>query len=158
MRYDASAAMIARPDGARTLTGHDGFSVPIEPTLFRGVTPERIAAVDAAVPAEAVVRLPARDPERIPQPPEPEPELEPERARQRRGQGGTAGRGWTAALWLLGLLAVAWAMFGTAVTVDETGSAHTDGARIFLIWFLELPLLWNIRAMRQRRARARAGT
>ncbi|MFD4545362.1 M16 family metallopeptidase [Streptomyces sp. NPDC058466] len=158
VRYDACAAMIARPDGARTLTGHDGFSVPIEPTLFRGVTPERIAAVDAAVPAEAVVRLPARDPERIPQPSEPEPELEPERARQRRGQGGTAGRGWTAALWLLGLLAVAWAMFGTAVTVDETGSAHTDGARIFLIWFLELPLLWNIRAMRQRRARARAGT
>jgi len=155
VRYDACAAMTARPDGARSLTGHDGFSVTIEPTLFRGVTPERIAAVDAAVPAEVVVRMPARDPERIPQPPEPEPQ--PERSRQLRGQGGTAGRGWTAALWCLGVLAVAWAVLGTVVTVDEAGSTLTYGARIFLFWFLELPLLWQMRAMRQRRARARAG-
>lgn len=70
VRYDACAAMTTRPDGARTLTGLDGFSVTIEPTLYQEVTPERIAAVDAAVPEAAVVRMPARDPERIPRPAE----------------------------------------------------------------------------------------
>ncbi|MGW0884992.1 insulinase family protein [Streptomyces sp. NPDC002671] len=68
VRYDACAAMTTLPDGARVLTGLDGFRLAIEPTLFRDVTPERIAALDAAVPATAVVPLPARDPERIPQP------------------------------------------------------------------------------------------
>ncbi|MET8951604.1 insulinase family protein [Streptomyces sp. NPDC004533] len=68
VRYDALAAMTTRPDGARVLTGLDGFRVAVEPTLFRDVTAERIAALDAAVPAAAVVALPARDPERIPRP------------------------------------------------------------------------------------------
>ncbi|MFE0513433.1 M16 family metallopeptidase [Streptomyces sp. NPDC058964] len=68
VRYDACAAMTTRPDGARVLTGLDGFRVAVEPTLFRDVTAERIAALDAAVPADAVVPLPARDPERIPRP------------------------------------------------------------------------------------------
>ncbi|MFF3510211.1 hypothetical protein [Streptomyces sp. NPDC002573] len=40
-------------------------STPKTGTLFRDVTAERIAALDAAVPAAAVVALPARDPERI---------------------------------------------------------------------------------------------
>ncbi|MFJ9868556.1 M16 family metallopeptidase [Streptomyces sp. NPDC101165] len=68
VRYDACAAMTARPDGARLLTGLDGFRVALEPTLFRDVTAERIAVLDEAVPAAAVVPLPARDPERVPQP------------------------------------------------------------------------------------------
>ncbi|MEV0177812.1 insulinase family protein [Streptomyces sp. NPDC050625] len=68
VRYDACAAMTTRPDGARVLTGLDGFRVTVEPTLFRDVTAERIAALDAAVPAAAVVPLPARDPEGIPRP------------------------------------------------------------------------------------------
>ncbi|MFE5141617.1 insulinase family protein [Streptomyces fagopyri] len=70
VRYDAVAAMTVRPDGARTLTGLDGFRVSIEPTLYRGVTPAETARVDAGVPASALVRLPARDPEQIPRPPE----------------------------------------------------------------------------------------
>lgn len=36
VRYDACAAMTTLPDGARTLTGLDGFLVTIEPTLYRG--------------------------------------------------------------------------------------------------------------------------
>jgi hypothetical protein len=68
VRYDACAAMTTRPDGARHLTGLDGFRVAVEPTLFRDVTAERIAVLDASVPAAAVVPLPARDPERIPRP------------------------------------------------------------------------------------------
>ncbi|MEU6535008.1 insulinase family protein [Streptomyces sp. NPDC047000] len=72
VRYDDCVAMTTRPDGARALTGRDGFRVAVEPTMFRDVAPERIAVVDAAVPPEAVVALPARDPERIPRPREPE--------------------------------------------------------------------------------------
>ncbi|MFF4210613.1 M16 family metallopeptidase [Streptomyces sp. NPDC001796] len=68
VRYDACAAMTTRPDGGRVLTGLDGFRVAVEPTLFEGVTAERIAALDAAVPAAAVVPLPVREPEQIPKP------------------------------------------------------------------------------------------
>ncbi|MFF7129008.1 insulinase family protein [Streptomyces sp. NPDC008240] len=68
VRYNACVAMTTRPDGARFLTGLDGFRVAVEPTLFRDVTAERIAVLDAAVPPAAVVPLGARDPERIPRP------------------------------------------------------------------------------------------
>lgn len=71
VRYEAVSAMTTRPDGARSLTGHDGFNVTVEPNLFRGVTPATIAGIDAAVPPEAVVALPAREPGRIPAPPAP---------------------------------------------------------------------------------------
>ncbi|MGW1719792.1 M16 family metallopeptidase [Streptomyces sp. NPDC002156] len=63
-----TAAMTSHPDGARTLTGQDGFSVTVEPTLYRGITADRIAALDAAVPPTAIVRMPPRAPEQIPQP------------------------------------------------------------------------------------------
>ncbi|WP_069762834.1 hypothetical protein [Streptomyces sp. LUP47B] len=68
VRYDACAAMTTRPDGARCLTGLDGFGVAVEPTLYGEVTAERIAVLDKAVPAAAVVPLPARPAEEIPQP------------------------------------------------------------------------------------------
>ncbi|MFJ3233313.1 M16 family metallopeptidase [Streptomyces sp. NPDC086787] len=68
VRYDTCVAMTTRPDGARELTGPDGFHVAVEPTLYRDVTPDRIAVLDAAVPAAAVVPLPARAPDRIPRP------------------------------------------------------------------------------------------
>ncbi|MFK4101375.1 M16 family metallopeptidase [Streptomyces sp. NPDC019531] len=68
VRYDACAAMTTRPDGVRHLIGLDGFQVVVEPTLFGDVTEERIAVLDAAVPAAAVVSLPARTAEQIPQP------------------------------------------------------------------------------------------
>ncbi|QIQ03158.1 M16 family metallopeptidase [Streptomyces liangshanensis] len=68
VRYDACAAMVAYPDGGRRLTGHDGFQIAAEPTLYADLTPDRIATIDAAVPPTAVVRAPERAPERIPQP------------------------------------------------------------------------------------------
>ncbi|MCN9241445.1 insulinase family protein [Streptomyces sp. RY43-2] len=95
VRFHSCAAMTARPDGARELTGLDGFRVAIEPTLFRGVTAQRIAALDAAVPAELVVPLPARDPERIPRP----------RERQSGARAaGNADGGKAARRWPLGLI------------------------------------------------------
>ncbi|MEW1718622.1 insulinase family protein [Streptomyces sp. NPDC093109] len=68
VRYDACAAMVAFPDGARHLTGLDGFRTTVEPTLYAGLTPDRIAAIDAAVPRARVVPMPPRDEERIPRP------------------------------------------------------------------------------------------
>lgn len=149
VRYDACSAMTARPDGARTLTGHDGFSVTVEPTLFRGVTPERIAALDAAVPAGAVVRMPAREPDRIPQP------------RKRTSGPRSAGNGrptvgWTIALWLVGLLAAAWGLLCGIITADEASATAPEWDAVVGIWILELPLAfatWKIYAARRQRRR-----
>lgn len=68
VRYDACAAMRVYPDGARHLIGFDAFVVEVEPTLFAKLTPDRMAVIDAAVPATAVVPMPERDPDEIPQP------------------------------------------------------------------------------------------
>ncbi|MFJ3968467.1 M16 family metallopeptidase [Streptomyces parvus] len=68
VRYDACAAMRVFPDGARHLIGFDAFVVEVEPTLYAKLTPDRMALIDAAVPAAAVVPMPDRDPDEIPQP------------------------------------------------------------------------------------------
>ncbi|WP_257136592.1 M16 family metallopeptidase [Streptomyces sp. f150] len=68
VRYDACAAMRVYPDGARHLIGFDAFVVEVEPTLYAKLTPDRMAVIDAAVPATAVVPMPERDPDEIPQP------------------------------------------------------------------------------------------
>ncbi|MGW1332811.1 M16 family metallopeptidase [Streptomyces rubiginosohelvolus] len=68
VRYDACAAMRVYPDGARHLIGFDAFVVEVEPTLFAKLTPDRMAVIDATVPAAAVVPMPERDPDEIPQP------------------------------------------------------------------------------------------
>lgn len=94
VRYDACAAMTTRPDGARCLTGLDGFQVTVEPTLFGDVTAERIAVLDKAVPAAAVVPLPARPAQEIPQPRErtaPAPRTPADGSQQTEGRG-SAGR------------------------------------------------------------------
>ncbi|WP_408994191.1 M16 family metallopeptidase [Streptomyces sp. 1268] len=68
VRYDACAAMRVFPDGARHLIGFDAFVVEVEPTLYAKLTPDRMALIDAAVPAAAVVPMPERDPDEVPQP------------------------------------------------------------------------------------------
>ncbi|MFI6039712.1 M16 family metallopeptidase [Streptomyces sp. NPDC051315] len=145
VRYDACAAMTTRPDGARGLTGHDGFTVTVEPTLYRGVTPERIAALDAAVPPVAVVRMPAREPDHVPQP------------RPRTPASSTPARTtwpWTLALWLVGLLAAVWGLLCAVITADEASAPAPEWGAVTGVWILELPLLlvtWKLYTARRRR-------
>ncbi|MBL0885770.1 M16 family metallopeptidase [Myceligenerans indicum] len=77
VRFAETAVMIAYADGGRVLTGLDGFRVAVEPTLFRGLTPEDVfRLVDARVPAHLVVPR-TRDPQRVPQP-QPQPVSRPQ--------------------------------------------------------------------------------
>lgn len=72
VRFEDCVLLECVPDGARALTGADGFRVLIEPTLYGGLDPAAVAAhVDHRVPPNVVVHLPARDPDDIPvaQPP-----------------------------------------------------------------------------------------
>jgi predicted Zn-dependent peptidase len=90
VRYAECSLMQVYPDGARSLVGHDGFQLVVEPTLY-GISDAELAPLDA-VPADAVVRMPPRDPARIPR-----PAPKPEAAAPVR-------RLWcTALLWLLGI-------------------------------------------------------
>ncbi|MFJ9716698.1 M16 family metallopeptidase [Streptomyces sp. NPDC101213] len=159
VRYDACAAMTVRPDGARALTGLDGFAVTVEPTLFAGVTAERVAALDAAVPAACVVPMPARAPEEIPRPRERTPEPAAGRSRAGGGTGGrgrTGGWGWAALVVLLAVLAVAWAALGVYLIVDriDEGRVPPIGGTLGII-ALELALLRWTGTANTRRKQAR---
>ncbi|MET7651226.1 insulinase family protein [Streptomyces sp. NPDC005486] len=150
VRYDAVAAMTTHPDGARTLTGHDGFSVIVEPTLYRGVTPDRIAALDAGVPPQAVVPMPAREPDRIPQP-------QVRTSGSRSSGNGRSTWAWTTALWLVGLLAAVWGLLCAVITADEASAAAPEWDAVTGVWILELPLAfatWKVYAARRQRRRA----
>ena len=69
VRFSDCVAMTTRPDGARYVTGADGFTVSVEPTLHPGLTADVVARlIDARVPGELTIQLPARDPESIPKP------------------------------------------------------------------------------------------
>jgi hypothetical protein len=71
VRFEECVAVITRPDGARYLTGADGFRVAVEPTLYAGLTPAIVAArIDARLPRELVVPLPPREADAIPHPAE----------------------------------------------------------------------------------------
>ncbi|MFI5713638.1 hypothetical protein [Kribbella sp. NPDC051620] len=64
-RYDELAGVLAFEDGGRRLIRQDGFQVPVEPTLWRKGS-EAVALVDAAVPEQLRIPLPARSREEIP--------------------------------------------------------------------------------------------
>lgn len=69
VRFDECVAMVTRPDGARHLTGADGFRVPVEPTLHAGLTSDVVAArIDSRLSRELVVPLPRRETDAIPHP------------------------------------------------------------------------------------------
>jgi hypothetical protein len=65
VRYSDCAAMLAWPDGARALIGADALTVHLEPTLYRALD-TALPGIDAAVPAQTKVTMPARDPAAIP--------------------------------------------------------------------------------------------
>ena len=70
VRYADCVAMLAWPDGARMFYAPDAVTVRLEPQLWE-LPPDVFAHIDAAIPADRTVRLPARDPGSIPQPPKP---------------------------------------------------------------------------------------
>ncbi|MCF3965268.1 hypothetical protein L1885_27230, partial [Streptomyces fuscigenes] len=51
--YAGTAEVLAHPDGGRVLTGTDGVRIAVEPTLYAMLTPDRIAALDAALASAA---------------------------------------------------------------------------------------------------------
>lgn len=67
VRYDDCSALLTWPDGARQLIGADAIVLDIEPTLFE-LPPEAAQIIDARVPADRHVSMPARTPDQIPQP------------------------------------------------------------------------------------------
>lgn len=86
VHFDQVAAMMTWPDGARQLVGYDGITVRYEPTLWQS-TAAVTAHLDAAVPPDRVIALPARSPEEIP-----EPDKSRTRNSSRRDRPGSGGR------------------------------------------------------------------
>jgi zinc protease len=76
VHFARCAAMLAWPDGGRVLIGDDGISCRVEPTLYP-IDAAALAWLDGALPAETIVRMPARDPESIPQPAQANPSTMP---------------------------------------------------------------------------------
>jgi zinc protease len=68
VRFAGCAAMLAWPDGGRRLIGTDGRTVTVEPTMFAGLAPEVVAAIDAAVGPHRTLPQPARRAEEVPRP------------------------------------------------------------------------------------------
>ncbi|GAA3374512.1 hypothetical protein GCM10020367_38670 [Streptomyces sannanensis] len=138
VRFAECAAMLAYPDGGRRLTGHDGFTVGIEPTLYR-LDPGALATVDAVVPPHAVVPMPPRAPEHIPRP-KPKQEKPPRQAGPaRRGKGATAGA------WIFGVIALLWALIALVGTSEEfDAAAGPDWGIIAFFWLVEAALVFPV--------------
>ena len=67
VRLGEVAAVLAAPDGGREVVAADGWTMTLEPTMWRAGD-QAVARVDGAVPAERVVPLPERRPEEVPRP------------------------------------------------------------------------------------------
>lgn len=119
--FNRLAAVMAWPDGARRLIGEDGIVVHIEPTMWT-LPADAIARIDASVPRDRVIQLPARGPDQIPMP-------------QPKPGGGTSARGvWSG--WelagligslVVGVLVLCLAGLLAIPTSDENGSADDIG-------------------------------
>ena len=137
--YRACAAVLNWPDGGRRLIGTDGICVALEPGGY-GVDAPTLAAVDAAVPPAAVVRLPPRQnqprPETAAAAPGGNDAATPPPAPVRR----TAGQ--TAAWVVLGLLTVVCAFVALSVTVFGDDPQTGVGAWIALSAFF-----WGVTAL-----------
>ncbi|MEV4823111.1 insulinase family protein [Micromonospora sp. NPDC049274] len=67
VRYADCSAMLTWPDGARQLIGSDAIVLHVEPTMFN-LHPAALPVIDAQVPADRHIAMPARTPDTIPQP------------------------------------------------------------------------------------------
>ena len=73
VRFDQCVGIETYPDGLRVVVSLTVVTVSIEPTLYQGLTPALTAAlVDARVPGDRLIPMPARRPGDIPVPPTPE--------------------------------------------------------------------------------------
>ncbi|MEU6013147.1 insulinase family protein [Streptomyces sp. NPDC047515] len=145
VRYDACAALLVHPDGGRHLTGLDGFQIRVEPTLHKGLTPDRLAVIDAGVPPSAVIHMPPRDPDRIPRP-----------RRQGSRPGGTpqskgARLARTVLIWLSGIATAIWGLIATVSMFMELDEPNPDPGTIVIIWLLIIPPLALLIALRRGR-------
>jgi hypothetical protein len=149
VRFDECAAKLAWPDGARQLIGYDGMSLRIEPTMYV-VDPAALATVDAAIPASAVVPMPARRPDAIPQPtPRPTP--------QPASTGGWFEKTLMIVLIVLASVVGVCALLGTfGVASDSTADAGVWAVIGFVWFFAALLALPAVIIARNRRQRARA--
>lgn len=105
IRFEDCVLLESVPDGARVLTGVDGFRIVIEPTLHQGLDAETAAAhVDPRVPANVVVHLPAREPDDIPVPQPPTKDAGPRAKADAGPRSVLATVGLVLGLWAAGLL------------------------------------------------------
>ncbi|GAA1372698.1 M16 family metallopeptidase [Catellatospora chokoriensis] len=116
VRYDACAAMLTWPDGARRLIGDDGIVLHLEPAMWAAPAAE-LAVPDTAVDPSRQVPMPPRDPATIPRP-----------GAGRADAGAGRNPGEIIAIVLLLLVAVALGTFSVlqAVTAATTGGKPHD--------------------------------
>ncbi|MFI9366909.1 M16 family metallopeptidase [Kitasatospora sp. NPDC053057] len=156
VRYDSCAAMLSWPDGGRRLIGTDGIALELEPGCF-AVDVQSLATVDAAVPAAAVVRMPARGAR-----PAPNAGAAVGASAATVPATGAAqpfGRGQrfalaalTAVTWLWGAIAV----FMVLGEAGQPGVGAADWAVVGFTWVIEAALVWSVIKRRRRRSRAAA--
>ncbi|MFD0353915.1 M16 family metallopeptidase [Streptomyces sp. NPDC127110] len=149
VRYAECSLMQVHPDGGRHLVGNDGFSLTVEPTLH-GITAAQLAPMDAAVPAASVVRMPPRDPSRIPRPDAAKVQARVTRTAPRSGTV-------TALIWLLGTLTVIVGGFtGLAVLAEtdpELSPAGPDWVALAIMGIATgfFAFLWSLQLRKRRR-------
>ncbi|MEU8500443.1 M16 family metallopeptidase [Streptomyces lavendulae] len=149
IRYADCSLMQVFPDGARHLVGHDGFTLAVEPAVH-GITPAELAPLDAGVPAASVVRMPPRDPSRIPRPGPAQPVP---------GAPAPPKAWFTALLWLLGIPALVLGGLSAIVTLalasDGTGDTG-EWLVVAALWVFSSFFLvpWGICLRRRRGGRS----
>ncbi|MEW2549557.1 hypothetical protein AB0910_27905 [Streptomyces sp. NPDC047002] len=153
VRFAEAAEVLAHPDGGRVLTGPDGVRVAVEPTLYAMLTPERIAALDAALSAtapRAALRTAPRAPEAVPRPPAGEdPRGSALSSRTRApAPARTRSRGRTAGLYLACLAVAGAALAAVRTTFDQLGAAHPHYTVAAMFWVLTAGLVVVARDLR----------
>lgn len=138
VKYAECVAMQAWPDGARHLWGHDGVRVAIEPNLFDA--PEGfLTPLDSTIPAERVIRQPARDPRQVPERP---PHAGSNAAGRQRSTHTVATRIVRVlvhiAFWIFVVGTALFGLVAIAVCFDNDPADGVDAGVIVVVWLLEL--------------------